>query len=539
MAIDSKIDLFIQSTRKIKRKVFNTHLISSVSAVIAVVLFIIFVFYYAYKDIIENDYENILYGIYHFQNRLINEDNYQKDLKYISSFLTERKGVVAVWISDRNGKCIYHTDKEFLKSHYGKVFPPDYYENIKNMWIFEKDLPVIKCVKIKKGIYERLSIPLYPFGKDSYDFILGIDVKRFPLLPNNVYLIAAIIIGYLAIFSSLIFFSVWMIVSKKINDITTQVMILAGSLKEGTGGKKSEEIKSQEGVGESKEKGEEKVYEPGGYEGSYVEPVGDRTEYTTNEEQKEGGTGEEKIEGKVIKGEKENTQIQFIDYKQRIFRKVAKNYDNIVVELYPFNSKSVDGTYIGMIEGESYDWFFMFSMWEKEIKRAKGSLEWILKEMKEISSNKSNVKDFAKSINEICVKNKIEINFSVMKVGEKIPEYISLGKNYALYNKNGENEVKILDLGLPRAGTIADNAEDIIEYAEINFNSNDIFIMIPDEFRETEIDGESLDSVVRKEIIKRANNREVIGKSLEKIINNYRRKNREMGETGFVFLRFI
>ena len=259
MSINQKIDIFIQFVRKSKRGIFIPLVITSIISVIIVIGGGAFLLFHFYSNMINNYYKNILYDVYDFQDKIISKDSYRRDISSLSKNIIKRIGIKSVWVVDRNGKCIYHSDKSIFEVYLGKNLPLDYYKNINVVWKFKDNYPLIVKNKIKRFNLYRLSIPLYPFGKDYYDFILGIDASFIPIKLSWMYLF--IFVGSFIVISSLIlFFPLWYFTNKRFDEVSTQAMVLGATLKSEQKGKE-EEVSGESTKVEERMKQEENIPE--------------------------------------------------------------------------------------------------------------------------------------------------------------------------------------------------------------------------------------------------------------------------------------
>ena len=158
------------------------------TALIALVVFVLGSYYGLfryYEAVVKGYYESVLQSVAAYQNSLVKKETYKIDLKRIALSIRERRGVTAVWCTDRFGRLVFHTDETVMRQYESKRLPADYYESVTHRWTFTSGLPDVFFLPLPDRTRLRASIPLYPFGRDDFDFVLGADVRRFVFLPAD------------------------------------------------------------------------------------------------------------------------------------------------------------------------------------------------------------------------------------------------------------------------------------------------------------------------------------------------------------------
>jgi len=565
MPINQKIDIFIQFVRRSKKGVFIPLIIATVISVFLILAGVVFILISFHSELVDNYYKNILYDVYDFQSVLINKNSYRKDIVRLSEHISARNGVKAVWVVDRNGKCIFHSNKSVLEEYLGKNMPIDYYKNINVVWKFGNGYPLIVKNKIKKFGDYRLSIPLYPFGKDYYDFILGIDVS---LIPTNIPLIYLLIFiaGSFIISSAILFLPLWYVTNRRFEEISTQAMILGGTLKtqkrekteenvESTGS--TEEVEKPEEEEVEKEFVEEKVKEVKARkvkgEASTQEEKFEAEEEVTKKKEKipkpisqtekttinKEAEFKEKLE-KLEKMEVENPNIRLLELKQSIFRRKKNELSNLEVESFPYHSGSVLGSYVTTLEKGDIIWPIILSYYYSDnIVEGYQIIKKIYDYLDSTLEKEGDIKSVCLNLNNFYLENEFKGDFTIIKISGPDVVYTSLGNNYAIYLKGEEEEVKNLDLGLPQLGEKKDNFEALLRTADIKFKSKDIFIAMPSNAKKISIDDQTMDAVIRNYLLDYRNDYEKMANELNNVLKSSFRKDRKMEETGFIGLKFV
>jgi hypothetical protein len=184
------------------------------TSLIALVVFVLGAYYGLfryYETVVKGYYDSILQGVASYQSSLVKKGTYKIDLKKVALSMIERRGVLSVWCTDRYGRLIFHTDEGVLRDYESKRLPSDYYESVTHRWTFTSGLPDVFSVALPGRLHRRLSIPLYAFGTDDFDFVLGMDVKKFVFLPSSpkrllVYTAGSILLAFLLLFFPLLVF---------------------------------------------------------------------------------------------------------------------------------------------------------------------------------------------------------------------------------------------------------------------------------------------------------------------------------------------
>ena len=541
MAINSKIDIFIQSIRAIKKKFFRPLIIATIASSVFVVILVGFILINYFSEIVMDGYRSLLYSVYAFQTREINKNSYKEDLKRISLFILNKRGVNSVWVSDKTGRCIFHTDKDFFKRYRGNKLPVSFYKSIEGVWRFDNSFPEIRVVKIDKFFKYRLSIPLYPYGRDDFDFILGIDADKYPYIFSNILYAYVGIIILILFLSAALFLPMWFVVKGKTDEIITQALILAGSL--GVGRETEEEyvVRKAEAEGtEEKVEQSNKMSDEGSDEDLKVkeEVVKEKKKKETEKILKDSKKRKEPF---VIKPE-----LILNDFKRENFKKIYKEYPRYFIESVPFHSNSPKGYYVFALNEEEPFYTGIMGISEEEPSKSYEILSGIFDYIKNIKRQKD-VKSAAIEINNYLIEKGIVLSMALLKGLEDGVEYTSMGDIYLVYRKFRDGRFKELKFNIPPGGKINDPKSEI-EYAEIKFDRGDFLIIVPS----------NSDSIVVKDKPFRKMIEDIVDKyysaynntgfselyknirdEIGKMINSHKKSNKIPEETGYIMVGFL
>jgi hypothetical protein len=211
MEIQKKFDILTSYLRGSGKALGAGVFFTSLIALIVFVLGSYYGLFRYYETVVGGYYDGMLLGVASYQSSLVKKGTYKIDLKKVALSVKERRGVLAAWCTDRYGRLIYHTDDAVMRDYESKRLPSDYYESVTHRWTFTSGLPEVFSVALPGRLHRRLSIPLYAFGTDDYDFVLGADVKRFVFLPSSprrllVYTAGSILLAFLLLFFPLLLF---------------------------------------------------------------------------------------------------------------------------------------------------------------------------------------------------------------------------------------------------------------------------------------------------------------------------------------------
>ncbi len=623
MSIDIKDRIaFLLHSLKSSRKTIATMLLIAASA--AVFLFISGSFYFLfryYESINSTYYESIMRGVYSFQNEIIGRNSYRDDVTRITRTILKNRGVKQAWVTDRDGRLIFHTDSSVLEDYRSRRLPAEYYDSIEQVWQFQDGYPLMKIVPLKgivplkwivplkrihlKGwVMQRISFPLYPFGMEDVDFIMGMDVKRFVKLPDHLQLFLPFAGGYIVLSVLLLFLPSFLLIRGKLQSIESQAAffmsrvqakpaipeVVPETLGDSAFAQAGHEQLQAASTAAQEASPETSSAETGIVQTTTVEPAPvDRTatpevpkpKLEVKEEAKNGLKGEEKkveakkeVKGESIKDEvkkkvKETTSEKetqkpatekkaaeskptegdkmretFLKLKAIHFKKQAVELLFVQANNYIFHSAGVEGTYQFYHQtGESH--FYLAyssppgnpeSLYE-QIPSLRAGFRRSLKEDVQL-------KNLLVQYNDLCLARNLPVDLSVIHIDEitKGVEYSSCGRGKAVYLKHGEEEVKTLNLDNPQLGKLQN--EDFsaqIEVADILFDSDDIFVMLPPGAEEIKIDNIALDSLIGTTIVQdRSLSAQTIGMEVVNQIESIpEEQKRLLPETGFTVLKFL
>ncbi len=230
MDIQKRLQMLIQYIRQSRKRVVVTALIASTAAVFIFILGSYYLLFDYYEQQQKGHYTTILKNISLLQAKLITKGTYREDIIALCTSLARQRGVLNAWVTDKFGRLMYHTDSNTYAALRSKRLTSEYYESIQHSWEFSEGTPVMNDVLLQDRLSMRVTIPLYPFGREDYDFILGMDVKRFVSLPATIRSLVLISAGYLAGSILLLFLPVFLWVRNRFQDLVSHSRVLIGPL---------------------------------------------------------------------------------------------------------------------------------------------------------------------------------------------------------------------------------------------------------------------------------------------------------------------
>jgi len=484
-----------------------------------------------YENIIKSYYSTIIRGVYSFQGKLISRENYRSDLKDIADSIKTNKGVLNVWFTDRYGKLIYHTDVEVLKDFESKRLPADYYKSINHTWKFDSGYPELNIVPIKKFLKYRISIPIYSFNHEDYDFVFGINAKRFVLIPNNIKLVIFITVGILIFSVLILFLPIFFLLKSKFETIFTQMRVLVGSVEL--------EVSSHPSVEEKVEIKRPAKEEVVAGEGIPEEGLHEKEKEVKKPEVKR------KVKEKEKPSEK-NILLEFMKKKQELFKNHEIKLPTIEAKSFLFHSKNLAGNYIQYHNAESIHSYIVFDFPDIPGTSLETSIKQLQSEFDQLNheiDNASNLKEILLNYNNNLYQNNIIRNLSILIVDKKDQSIVftSCGKGRGIYLKNEEDRFKNIDFDIPPVGE--KNEDEFLEKlycADIRFLVDDIFIIPGFNCADTIIGGESFEGLIKRITIEnRKRTVSEIGKEIQSVFEPLRRRKKDIPETGYILLKII
>jgi len=567
MDIQSRLDTLIHYIRRSRRRISAS---AFFIALIALILFIsgsyYFLFFY-YEKITQQYYESLMRNVSIFQQSIIRKESYWEDLKNICTSLKTNKGLIDVWCTDRFGKLIYHTDENVYNEYKSKRLSSDYYESINHIWEFQDGYPVVNRQQPHSLIVYRLSIPIYAFGEELHDFVLGMDVKRFILLPEKTSRILIFIIGYVVVSIVLLYVPLFLWFRSRFTKMISQTRLVIGTIQID-----AKKTAPSEAVHEPEERApvpvetdhadveapaerraiiqEEEVEEWVEKEIQPARETKEPSEEAPVEEEekvyepaiaaiKEGETAEEMIEERL----RTNPLILLMDKKGDLFRKQDVDLSFIQVSSFVYHSKSSNGSYLSYYQNNSNHLYTIFSYPDVNPKFAADQLTSITEHFRSWEDTEPSIKNILKTVNTYCLENNLHIDAScvLIKEDDKKVDYSSCGKGQAIYVKKEEDIVKDLNLDLVALGILTDEQfEEAFSYAEIDFVGGDVFILLPQNAPEIMVEEESLLYLIKHIVLeKRQLSAREISDEINIKINEFRKRERKIPETGFAVFKFL
>ncbi len=588
----NQLEALISYIRSARKRIVTSALIISF---ISILLFTFgsYFFLFRYVTRLSNEYYgSILKNVSEYQELLIGKETYFDDIKEISLEIQKQKGVVEAWGTDRFGKLIYHSDSDFFSEYKSKRLPSEYYDSINHMWEFQQGYPQLNIEETDRWFLQRLSIPVYPFGREDYDFIIGIDVKRIIFLPDNVLHIQIFFVGYVLFSLLVLFFPVFMWMRNRFSAMMSRARVVFGSMSLN----QAAQMPSP-GRAAGQKKGGEQIPKPspleteespwGKMEPRFAEesqkapppppvspvaeeidkelfprseqapvetevrgaPVSESEAVQASAEPEAGGTEAVQASVMSMKEEKEieeklrtNPTLLLMDTKHSLYKK--KNLDIVFIQTISnvYHSKTSSGSYLFYQQKEGYHLYVMFSYPDVNLEFAAEQLKEIANCVQTEFEESEDKKSVLKALNDYCVENNIHIDASVVTIDESDEKvaYTSCGEGYALYLKHNEEAVKDLKLDLVGLGKLSEEEfEEAFSYAEIDFVENDIFVLLPQNAAEIKIEGKALTDIL-KEMLLENKDRKIneIGEAIDSVVEPHKKSVTKFPETGFILMKF-
>jgi len=595
MSIDIKDRIgFLLHSLKSSRKKITALLLTA--AFVAVLLFLSGSFYFLfryYESINSTYYKSIMRGVYSFQDEIIHQGSYRDDLTRITRALQKNRGVEKAWVTDRYGRLIFHTDSSVLEEYGSRRLPAEYYENIELVWQFHDGYPRIKIVPLKGWLTQRISFPLYPFGREDADFIIGMDVTRFVNLPDRLQLLIPFSAVYMVVAILLLFFPSFFLIRMKLQTIESQtgffmsrtmppqaVPEIAGATVESAAPEAAaEQPQEAETVGPAKKQAEpsapdasettveRKPAEEAKLESKLEVKEEAKEEAEVKEEKEEvvesalkGDAAKSAVEIKEAKpaAEKKSTKPEaektpavgdkmretFLKLKAMHFKKHAAELSFVQANSYIFHSKGVEGAYLFYHQAGKSHFYLAYSVPEGDSESLYEQIPGLRAGFRGSLAEGAQLKDLLVLYNDLCLARKLSVDLSLVHINEntKNVEYSSCGSATACYLKQGEEEVKTLVFDYPRLGELAKkDFSDKVHTADIRFGRDDIFIVLPPNAEDIKLEKEQFDSLIKKTILRdRSLSAQTIGMEVVNRIESLPEEQKKtLPETGFIVLKFF
>lgn len=578
MSAMNHFEVLISSIRSARKRIISSALIISFISLL-VFVFGSYLFFFQYITRLSNEYYGaILKNVSEYQGVSIGKETYWDDLREISLEMKNHRGVVEVWSTDRFGKLIFHSDAVIFSEYKSKRLPLEYYDSINHMWEFQQGYPQINIEETDSWFLQRLSIPLYPFGREDYDFVIGMDVKRIIFLPDNMLHIQLFLAGFILFSLFVLFFPLFIWMRSRFSAVMSRARYVAGSMnlaqvsQAPPSGKTAAQQKEEESVPTgsppderltprwemeprlAEEREEQRQAQPPSFVAEEIDrelftrsaPFPERHEETSTQTRAEEtahapvmSAGEEK---KIEEQLRTNPTLILMDMKHSLYKKKNLDLPFIQTISHVYHSKTSSGSYLLYQQKERHHLYLMFSYPDINLEFAAEQLNEISNcvhsEFEESGDNRS----VLKGLNNYCVENNIHIDASVVTIDESDGKvaYTSCGEGYALYLKHNEETVKELKLDLSGLGRLSeDEFEEAFSYAEIDFVSNDLFVLLPQNGTEIRIGEKTLIDIL-KEMLLENKDRKVseIGDAINGVIEPHKKSAPKFPESGFMIMKF-
>ena len=596
MEIQKRIDALLGGLRDARRALAGAAFIGAVAALAVFALGSYYALFQSFEKIVESYYSGILRSVSSIQQTSIRRESYRADLQRMTLALKDRPGVIEAWCTDRHGKLVFHTDAALLDEYSSKRLPSDYYESITHAWSFQGRYPEVRSVRLSDRFHRRLSIPVYAFGNEDYDFVIGIDVKRFVFLPDSSASLIVTAAGAALGAFLLLFLPVLLVVRGRLGGAMTQARFILGAIqlevqKEMQGlkaGASTSPAESEADEAGSDKRGEhaapghvEAMREPA--QRSLSERLGAEEEGQAEEEEEEqesrasegetrttgarasgvraSSAGEKKEKKERKRGTQERVGVEagaresaiddkmkmipllmLMETKQAMYKKLEAELPFIQASAAGFHSRGSAGCYLHTFHRGAKRFFTNFGFPDLQPEEATAQLSGIARFLEGEMEGPAGAVEVMKSFNTYCRDNKLQIDASMISLdeGEKRVNYCSAGSVQALYLKNGEQDFKTFKLDIPALGTLS-KAEfnEKASYAEISFLVNDLFLLTPGNAANVFAGEESFEAMVKPITISgRMTSPHDIVAEIQALFDPVRRKEKSIPETGIAVFKF-
>ncbi len=576
MSIDIKdrIGFLLHSLRSSRKAIAILLLIA---AFVAVLLFLSSSFYFLfryYESINRAYYESIMRGVYSFQDEIIHRSSYREDVTRIARDLLKNRGVEKAWVTDRDGRLIFHTDSSVLEGYRSRRLPAEYYKNIELVWQFHDGFPRMQVVGLKGWLTQRISFPLYPFGREDADFIMGMDVTRFVNLPDRLPLFLPFSVAYIVMAMLLLFLPSFFLIRGKLQTIESQAGFFMSRAMppapravpevgiavqgESAGTETSAERPPEAGIVKAAQRAAEPSA-PAVYETAVERKPEPEAKPAVKEETGEivaqaaskRGTEKPDSEKKAAQPEAEKTSAAedkmretFLKLKTIHFKKHAAELAFVQANSYIFHSDGVEGTYLFYHQTGKSHFYLAYSVPEGDPETLYEQIPGLRAGFRGLLGEDAQLKDLLIQYNDLCFTRKLQVDLSLIHINENTQnvEYSSCGHIEACYLKQGEEEIKTLVLDYPQLGKLSkDNFSDKVGFADIRFDRDDIFVVLPSNADDIEVEKERFDSLVKETILRdRSLSAQTIGMEVVNRIESLtEEKKKSLPETGFIVLKFL
>jgi len=533
IAPQDRLGFLLQFIKKSRKQLYTSTLIASIISVCIFLAGSYFFLFHYYEELNRNYYYSILKSVYAFQKDLISKGTYREDMRNAAQSVKGNRGIVSVWFTDRHGRLIYHTDKAIFEEYRSKRLPSEYYQSIEDLWRFQEGYPVMKVVPLQKWTLLRLSLPLYSYGREDYDFIMGLDVKRFLLIPDQLKILLPVSIGYIILSILLFFLPLFFLIRRRCDDLESQAKVFIGSMQfQRQAPAMSETVPPQETKAPMPEPQEEAV----------PQAVPEEQKVTPEEEPQREETLKETIEEK----HEEKPLIDFLKIKNKLFTKQAVELSFLQANSYLFYSKGTEGSYLFYHSSNGCHYYVCFSTPEGESLEVYEVYE-VIPELrayfKSRLTGRVNPKELCTGYNDHCRERGLQVDLTFVQINEseKSVAYTSCGSAFALYLKHDEQDIKELTLEVPQLGSISkDEFSDKMMSADIRFKTDDIFLLLPPHASDIHIGSDSYVDIIKKNIFRdRGLSAQTMGMEVVSLIEAASSEEEGIPETGFVALKFL
>jgi hypothetical protein len=527
MNVQSRIFMLIGQIRDARRSILVSALIAAVVGIFIFLCGSYLLLFSYYEELHRIYYRALLQDIGSFQNRLIGRATYRNDMREIAGVLRRHRGVQHVWFTDRYGKLIYHTDSAVLGEYRGKRMPSEYYESIEHVWDFEEGYPVMHTVTVN-WMTLRVSLPLYVAGHEEHDFVMGMDVRRFLLIPRDPRLFALFSGVYFFVALAILFLPTLLWLRVKLKRAEENARMMAGSIDMAVKQPVPETSRSRErGAASAGADMEDLAGQP---------PAPESAPAVQIEEPKPVRQPSDEIL-------QEQRLIAFLKEKRSLFTDKSLSLGFVQAHGYVLHSKGVEGSYLFYHTAGGSHLYACYSAPKIDPPGVYETVTDTAATLRRALKRGVAARDLLQACNDLCRKKSLSFDLSVLLISEEegSVEYCVSGTGTALYLKSGEQALKELKLENPGLGTrTKDKFLREISSAEIKLSKDELFCLVPHDAQAFMFDDRSLDSLLRELLVReRGRTPSEIAESVVRRFDSLDlEKKNLLPEMGFVIVKF-
>lgn len=234
---------------------------------------------------------------------------------------------------------------------------------------------------------------------------------------------------------------------------------------------------------------------------------------------------------------------QDLEQKFTLFQNQTLALSFIHGSSFSFRSPLLEGTYVFSHYRRPFHFYVLFECYTLEKEKGVEQLREIGGSIQKEIESRERLKEIVAGCNDSFFRAKFSIDLSLLMIDEieRRLEYSSCGKGGVVYLKQGEEEVKNLDLELPGLGALS--TEELMQRycsADISFVKDDILVLLPPNGPEFLVAGKNLAEHVTASLLAHfQKTAHEIGVEIYSSIKQRISAMTDMPETGYVVLKLV